>query len=82
MKLEAKQTAKADTNLEPQSIREVLVRKKSLLTAAELAELLSFTTTTIYEGVKAGRIPSIRLLNSIRFDPKAISEWLDRGTTT
>lgn len=34
---------------------------------------------TIYQWARAGKIPSVRLGNLVRFDPERIQAWLDAG---
>ena len=46
------------------------------LTAPELAELLGFGKTTIYDLAKRGGIPHYRMAGSIRFDPATTAAWL------
>jgi excisionase family DNA binding protein len=48
------------------------------LTAAELAELLAVSRITVFKLAKAGRIPSFRIGTCVRFDPKAVANWLRR----
>ena len=56
---------------------EQLRTRNSALSVPELAELLSMGTRTIYTGIKAGRIPSIRILGTVRLDPQQIANWLE-----
>jgi excisionase family DNA binding protein len=46
------------------------------LTAKELARLLSVSTITIFKQAKAGRIPCFRIGTCVRFDPRAVANWL------
>lgn len=46
------------------------------LTAAELAELLAVSRITVFKQAKAGRIPCFRIGTCIRFDPRAVGQWL------
>ena len=46
------------------------------LNAEELAELLNVSKITIFKQAKAGRIPSFRIGTCVRFDPKAVANWL------
>jgi excisionase family DNA binding protein len=48
------------------------------LTAAELAELLAVSRVTVFKLVKRGRIPCFRIGCCVRFDPKAVANWLRR----
>jgi excisionase family DNA binding protein len=49
---------------------------KRALTAAELAAILAISPITVYKMAKAGRLPSLRIGTAVRFDPRAIAEWL------
>lgn len=51
-----------------QTIVDQLRTRKSALTVAELAEILSMGTRTIYAGVKAGRTSSIQIMGTVRLD--------------
>lgn len=46
------------------------------LTAEELAKLLSVSKVTIFKQAAAGRIPSFRVGTCVRFDPRAVADWL------
>lgn len=48
-----------------------------LLTPAEAAALLSVKTSWIYEAVRTGRLPCLRLGRHIRFTQGMLEEWLD-----
>ena len=48
------------------------------LTAAELAELLAVSRVTVFKLAKRGRIPSFRIGTCVRFDPRAVANWLRR----
>ena len=48
------------------------------LTVAEVATLLRFGKTAIYDMVNRGTIPHLRLGYSVRFDPQEVAEWLQR----
>jgi len=49
------------------------------LTAEELAEMLTVSRITIFKQAKAGRIPSFRIGTCVRFDPRAVAQWLRRN---
>lgn len=49
---------------------------KRAITASEVAALLAVSPITIYKMAKAGRLPSFRIGTAIRFDPRALAEWL------
>jgi len=46
------------------------------LTAKELAKLLSVSKVTIFKQAAAGRIPCFRIGTCVRFDPRAVANWL------
>ena len=46
------------------------------LTAAELAQLLAVSRITVFKMAKAGRIPCFRIGTCVRFDPRAVAQWL------
>ena len=49
-----------------------------LLTADQVAALLNVKPQTVYQWVKSGIIPSIRITeNCLRFDGDQIKQWLD-----
>jgi len=56
----------------PQRIEEI----KHAITASEVAALLAVSPITIYKMAKAGRMPSFRVETAVRFDPRAVAEWL------
>lgn len=45
----------------------------------EIAEQLQVKKSRLYELTRLGIIPSVRLGRQIRFDPKAIEEWINSG---
>jgi excisionase family DNA binding protein len=49
-----------------------------LLTVSETADLLRFSTSTVYRMVGDGRIPSIKLGTSIRFREKDLQDFLSK----
>ena len=62
-----------DCNL---SLAELIAARKVAWTAAQLAVLLSCSTRHVLKLAKAGKMPSIRLGGTVRFDPKATGAWL------
>ena len=50
------------------------------ITASEVAALLSISPITVYKMAKAGRMPSFRVGTAVRFDPRALAEWLRENT--
>lgn len=53
----------------------------SLLTAAEVAELLGVPTSWVYQQSRAGRIPTVTLGRYRRYRREAIEEWVARIET-
>lgn len=52
-----------------------------LLKAEELADLLGLPLWRVYELAREKRIPRVRIGRSLRFDPNAVSDWLNAGGT-
>ncbi len=70
----------AATTPYPASLIERLSQTDRALTAAELAALLNVDKLTVYRAVKRGRLPAFRIFSCLRFDPRAVVEWLnERG---
>ena len=63
---------------EVQSLPDQIERIGHALTAAELAELLAVSRITVSKQAKAGRIPCFRIGTCVRFDPRAVANWLRR----
>jgi excisionase family DNA binding protein len=63
---------------EPTSIRELLAAYHHAITAKDLAEILQVQPDSIYKNARAGNIPHFRIGTSVRFDPKAITQWLEQ----
>lgn len=57
-------------------LAEQIERMGRALTAEELAKLLSVSKVTIFKQAAAGKIPSFRVGTCVRFDPRAIANWL------
>ena len=47
-----------------------------LLTVRDVAKLLQFHEKTIYAWAERGELPCMRVGNRLRFDPSAVSRWL------
>jgi excisionase family DNA binding protein len=50
--------------------------KQEAWTVPELAQLLSLSKGEIYQQVKTGKLPALRIGTNIRLCPKITSEWL------
>jgi excisionase family DNA binding protein len=68
-----------NSTTEPLSLADRIERIGRALTANELAEMLTVSRITIFKQAKAGRIPSFRIGSCVRFDPKAVGNWLRRN---
>jgi excisionase family DNA binding protein len=60
----------------PRDLAAIIEQQPGALTVPEVAQLLGFGRTAIYDLVAAGRIPHFRIGASIRFDPFVLAEWL------
>jgi excisionase family DNA binding protein len=58
------------------SIADQIEKIGHALTAEELSKLLSVSRVMIFKQAAAGRIPSFRVGTCVRFDPKAVANWL------
>jgi excisionase family DNA binding protein len=58
------------------SIADQIEKTGHALTADDLAKLLSVSRVTIFKQAAAGRIPSFRVGTCVRFDPRAVAQWL------
>jgi excisionase family DNA binding protein len=52
--------------------------EKEVMTAAELAEYLSFSKNWVYRKAEAGEIPGVKLGNRWRFKKTVIDKWLEK----
>ena len=50
-----------------------------LLTAVQAAERLDVTLARLYELVRTGMLPAVRIGRQIRFSPETLAEWIDGG---
>ena len=48
------------------------------LNAEELSEFLSVSTLLVYKLARSGRLPSFKVGTCVRFDPRAVAQWLRR----
>jgi excisionase family DNA binding protein len=61
---------------EVQSLPDQIERIDHAITAVDLAHLLGVSRATIFKQAAAGRIPAFGLGTCVRFDPKAVANWL------
>ena len=73
------QSCNENSTTEPLSLADRIERIERALTATELAEILTVSRITIFKHAKAGRIPSFRIGTCVRFDPRAVAQWLRRN---
>ena len=55
--------------------------RSRLLTAAEVASILSVPKSWVYEQARSGRLPTVCLGRYKRFREEAIREWVERQET-
>ncbi len=60
----------------PLTLADRIERMGRALTAPELARILNVSKITIFKQAKARRIPSFRIGTCVRFDPRAVANWL------
>lgn len=70
-----KTAVREDASLNVRIIDALRARTKEL-TVNDLAELLPFSKFAIYGWVKENKIPHMRIVGKIMFDPKKTAEWL------
>jgi excisionase family DNA binding protein len=58
------------------NILEQLSRTNHALKSKDLEAMLNISKSTISREVASGRLPCFRIGNTMRFDPKAVAEWL------
>jgi len=61
---------------QPLSLADRLERIGRALTAKQLAAFFAVSTIIVYKLAKAGRLPSFRIGTCVRFDPRAVANWL------
>lgn len=52
-----------------------------LLSAKEVSEMLGVAQWRIYERVRTGDLPSVKVGRSVRFSASALREWIEQGGT-
>ncbi len=63
-------------------LAEIVEGKKEALRVAEVARILNVSIKKIYRMAANGQIPSLKISNSIRFDPHDIAIWLRGQSST
>jgi excisionase family DNA binding protein len=57
-------------------IDEIIEQKKGALRANDIARILDLSEKQIYKMAASGEIPSLKIANSVRFDPHDFAAWL------
>jgi excisionase family DNA binding protein len=57
---------------------ETKLRYKGLLTIEELSELYGVKPSWIHRQTTKGGLPHLKLAGRLRFDPKAVDDWIDQ----
>lgn len=52
-----------------------------LMTASQTAQILNISKPRLYDLVKRGIVPHVRLGRQVRFDKGQIEDWISRGGT-
>lgn len=55
---------------------------RPLMTAAQVAALLSVSTKWVYELARSGELPAVRIRAAVRFRPEDIDAWVQAARTT
>jgi excisionase family DNA binding protein len=76
MSAASSQPVSAAVKVQPSTLADRIERIGRALTANELADMLNVSRITIFKHAKAGRIPCFRIGTCVRFDPRAIANWL------
>lgn len=63
-------------------LAEIIESKKEALRVAEVAQILDLSIKQIYRMAAKGQIPSLKISNSIRFDPHDVAVWLRNQSST
>ena len=56
--------------------------ESNLMTMEDLADYLKVTRRTIYEWLKANKIPAVKLVGQWRFQKDKIDAWLEERAVT
>ena len=57
-------------------IDQIIEQKQGALRACDIARILDLSAKQIYKMAASGEIPSLRIANSVRFDPHDFAAWL------
>lgn len=63
-------------------LAEIVEGKKEALRVTEVARILDVSIKKIYRMAALGQIPSLKISNSVRFDPHEVATWLRNQSST
>jgi excisionase family DNA binding protein len=72
----AKQTLILGANTPAEGLIATIESRREAWTVPQLATLLSMSRSEMYEQVKAGKLPAMRIGTNIRLCPKTTGQWL------
>ena len=78
LKFERRRQPETDLTGQPLDLADRIERLGHALNARQLASILAVSTIIVYKLAKANRIPSFRVGTCVRFDPRAVANWLRR----
>jgi nitrogen PTS system EIIA component len=55
--------------------------REDLMTLDDLAAYLKVSRRTIYEWLKSGKVPAVKMIGQWRFKKEKIDSWLEEKTT-
>jgi len=58
----------------------MLKTKEDLMTLDDLAAYLKVSRRTIYEWLKSGKVPAVKMIGQWRFKKEKIDSWLEEKT--
>ena len=58
------------------TLAELVEEKTEALRVQDVARMLDVSTKQIYKMAAKGQIPSLRIANTVRFDPQEFAFWL------
>jgi len=61
----------------PQTLKERILSRTSLLTLEDLAELFNFSYRKAWEMASQGKVPAMQIGSAWRIDPVLLARWLD-----
>jgi excisionase family DNA binding protein len=59
------------------AVAKALRARQALLTTSDVSKLLGIHRETLYQWIRDGRIPAMRIGRNLKFDPAALAVWLE-----